>query len=105
MSYPFGQDFPGTQLNAILYARVSSAEQAKSDLSIPDQMESMRKHCRQAGITVAHEFSDARSGRSLDGRSLGEILDIIKSGTVTINLLIVHSFSRLARESYEAEWL
>ncbi|MBT8154634.1 recombinase family protein [Epibacterium ulvae] len=105
MSHPFGQDFPGTQLNAILYARVSSAEQAKSDLSIPDQMESMRKHCRQAGIAVAHEFSDARSGRSLDGRSLGEILDIIKSGTVTINLLIVHSFSRLARESYEAEWL
>ena len=32
-------------------------------------------------------------------------MDIIKSGTVTINQLIVHSFSRLARESYEAEWL
>jgi predicted site-specific integrase-resolvase len=92
MSYPFGQELPETQPNAILYARVSSAEQAKSDLSIPDQMESMRNYCKLAGITVAREFNDARSGRSLDGRSLGEILDIIKSGAVSINLLIVHSF-------------
>ena len=30
MSFPFGQDLPATQLNAILYARVSSAEQAKA---------------------------------------------------------------------------
>jgi DNA invertase Pin-like site-specific DNA recombinase len=105
MSYPFGQDCPETQPNAILYARVSSAEQAKSELSIQDQLQSKRRYCEQHGIDAVHEFADARSGRTLDGRSLGEILDLIKAGTVTINLLIVHSFSRLGRDSFETEWL
>jgi DNA invertase Pin-like site-specific DNA recombinase len=46
-----------------LYLRVSSREQAKEGISIPDQLERLRAEARAAGETVVAVFVDqARSG-------------------------------------------
>ncbi|MDP2581328.1 recombinase family protein [Shimia thalassica] len=103
MSFPFGQKDPGTPQSAILYARVSSNRQAENDLSIPDQLRRMRAFCKLIGIKVVHEYKDARTGREMSGRSIEEIIDLVENGSEQITMLIVHSFSRLARDAYEAE--
>ncbi len=103
MSFSFEQKDTGTPQSAILYARVSSNRQAKNELSIPDQLRRMRVYCKLSGTKVVHEYKDTGTGREMSGRSIEEIVDLIENGSEKITMLIVHSFSRLARNAYEAE--
>jgi DNA invertase Pin-like site-specific DNA recombinase len=42
----------------LLYARVSKEDQAQKYLSIPQQLEEMRKYCDQQGWLIVKEFVD-----------------------------------------------
>jgi site-specific DNA recombinase len=97
MSYPFGKKPEVPEEFALLYGRVSTGQQALNNLSLPDQINSMRKYCEDRGIEVVGEYQDARTGRDMDRRSVDEIIDIIKSGVKPISMVLVHSFSRMAR--------
>ncbi|WP_161492621.1 recombinase family protein [Pseudophaeobacter leonis] len=105
MSYPFGNALSETESNAIAYGRVSTNRQAEHELSIAEQLQSINRFCETWGINVVHEYKDAHTGREMDGRSIDEIVDLIESGTESINMLIVHSFSRLARDAFALEML
>jgi len=50
---------------AILYARVSTDEQARSGYSLAQQMEALREYAAQEGYEVFEEVADpaARAGR------------------------------------------
>ncbi len=51
---------------AILYARVSTDEQARSGYSLAQQMEALRAHAEREGLEVLEEVTDAGySGASL----------------------------------------
>ncbi len=42
--------------NVVLYGRVSTPEQAEKDLSIPAQLDALRKYCSSHGYTIADEY-------------------------------------------------
>jgi site-specific DNA recombinase len=54
---------------AILYARVSTDEQARSGYSLAQQLEALREYAAREGYEVLEEVSEtlARAGRALRG--------------------------------------
>jgi hypothetical protein len=55
-------------MSVILYARVSTGEQAERDLSIPAQFRALRALAVGHGWAVAAEFQDVGTGRRLKER-------------------------------------
>jgi site-specific DNA recombinase len=55
---------------AILYARVSTDEQARSGYSLAQQLEALREHAAQEGYEILEEVADpARVGRAWSGQA------------------------------------
>ena len=88
---------------AVLYARVSTGRQAEKDLSMPDQFLKMRGYCDANGLKNIREFGDAQTGTNFDRPGLLEMMEFIRSNPDEITVLLVHSFSRLGRDSAEFE--
>jgi site-specific DNA recombinase len=86
---------------AILYARVSTKEQAERNddpegYSIPAQREACQRKAEALGGTVIAEFVDrGESARSADRTELQKMLKFLKSESV--DFVIVHKIDRLAR--------
>lgn len=56
---------PGTQIRVALYARVSTADQAKEGYSLDAQLESLRYYCKSRRWIIAQEYvDDGHSGRN-----------------------------------------
>ncbi|MVS99812.1 recombinase family protein [Devosia marina] len=92
-------------LRAALYMRVSTGRQAESDLSIPDQRRQMTAFCGARGWEVAAEFVDAGLSGTDDNRpQLQRLLDIATAGGAPFDAVIVHSFSRFARDHFALEY-
>jgi site-specific DNA recombinase len=88
-------------MSVILYARVSTVEQAERDLSIPAQLKALRKYADENKLEVSAEFSDVASGRSLKERpGLIAALDACKHNS-KIRQLIVHKVDRLSRNTLD----
>src|SRR5918998_6963381 len=82
---------------AILYARVSTEEQAKSGYSLRQQLERGRQWCADEGYRVLAEITDAGySGATLKRPGLDEIRDHVSQGGVT--LVWAQDRDRFARE-------
>lgn len=85
---------------AVLYARVSTEEQAKG-YSLPTQLEACRKHAENKGYSVVCEFTDAHTGTELDRPGLNELYQFLE--TSKIHFMIVYDMDRLSREvKYQA---
>lgn len=82
---------------AILYARVSTDEQARSGYSLAQQMEALREHAAREGYEVLEEVSDpGQSGASLDRPGLDRVRDLVATGG--ISLVLAQDRDRFARE-------
>ena len=81
---------------AILYARVSTEEQADKGYSLPTQAEACRKEAARLGLEIspALTFSDDCSGATLDRPALTRLRQAVKAG----DTLIVYAFDRLSRD-------
>ena len=82
---------------AVVYARVSTNEQAEHGFSLPSQVEACRKYADQNDFNVIAEFSDEYSGRELERPGLDEVRKLIGAGS--IDALIVYSGDRLTRDT------
>ena len=61
---------------AILYARVSTDEQARSGYSLAQQLEALRAYCEREGYKVLEEVQDpGQSGASLERPGMDRIRD------------------------------
>ena len=86
---------------AIVYARVSTTRQADHDLSIPDQIAHAERYCIERDIEIVARYVDAGASARDDNRpEFQQMVTAVKSGAVTANLIIVHSFSRFFRDSF-----
>src|SRR5690348_12777890 len=89
--------------SAAIYARVSSARQAK-DETIGSQTQALREHARAAGLHVPPEwvFEDAgHSGATLVRPGLEALRDLAAQGV--IDVVLCYSPDRLARKfAYQA---
>ena len=69
---PDASDMPRTKTkspeirNVVLYARVSTPEQAEKDLSIPAQFDALRRYCSAHSYTVVNEYVEPGSSAYQD---------------------------------------
>jgi site-specific DNA recombinase len=65
-------------MNAVLYARVSSKEQAREGFSIPAQQKLLREYAREQGFTIVKEFTDIETAKAAGRTSFNEMISFIK---------------------------
>jgi site-specific DNA recombinase len=82
---------------AILYARVSTDEQARSGYSLAQQIEALRAHATREGYEVLEEVSDpGQSGASLERPGMDRVRDLVAAGGVYV--VLAQDRDRFARE-------
>ena len=82
---------------AILYARVSTDEQARSGYSLAQQLEALGQYAAREGYEVLEEISDpGQSGASLERPGMDRVRDLVAGGGVSI--VLAQDRDRFARE-------
>src|SRR4051812_7029564 len=82
---------------AILYARVSTDEQARSGYSLAQQIEALREYAAREGYEVLEEVQDpGQSGASLARPGMDRVRDLVAGGGVFI--VLAQDRDRFARE-------
>jgi site-specific DNA recombinase len=82
---------------AILYARVSTDEQARSGYSLAQQLEALRAYTAREGYEVLEEVSDpGHSGASLERPGMDRVRDLVAGGGVSV--VLAQDRDRFARE-------
>jgi site-specific DNA recombinase len=95
---------------AILYARVSTEEQARSGYSLAQQLEALREYAAREGYEIVEEIVDpGQSGASLARPGMDRVRDLVAAGGVSavlaqdrdrfarkvmLNLVLEEEFSR-----------
>src|SRR5215208_1308082 len=82
---------------AILYARVSTDEQARSGYSLAQQLEALREYAAREGYEVREEGVDpGQSGASLERPGMDRVRDLVAAGGVSV--VLAQDRDRIARE-------
>src|SRR5215218_8598655 len=82
---------------AILYARVSTDEQARSGYSLAQQLEALRSYAAQEGYEVLEEVTDpGQSGASLARPGMDRVRDLVQGEGVSV--VLAQERDRFARE-------
>src|SRR5215208_6171924 len=82
---------------AILYARVSTDEQAKSGYSLAQQLEALREYAAREGYEVLEEIEDpGQSGASLERPGMDRVRDLVAAGDVSV--VLAQDRDRFSRE-------
>jgi site-specific DNA recombinase len=81
----------------ILYARVSTDEQARSGYSLAQQLEALREYAAREGYEVLEEVVDpGQSGASLERPGMDRVRDLVSAGGVSV--VLAQDRDRIARE-------
>ncbi|GGF82166.1 resolvase-like protein [Paracoccus acridae] len=88
----------GNRKTALIYARVSTGKQAERDLSIPDQLRTMREYCEKKGHREVREFKDAHTGTKMNRPGWNALLRFAEQHREEVSHVVVHSYSRMARD-------
>ncbi len=89
---------------AILYARVSTDEQARSGYSLAQQLEALREYASREGYEVLEEVSDpGESGAYLERPGLDKVSDLVSTGGVAV--VLAQDADRISREPWHFEYL
>ncbi len=81
----------------ILYARVSTDEQARSGYSLAQQIEALRVYAKREGYRVLEEVMDpGQSGASLARPGMDRVRDLVAGGGVSV--VLAQDRDRIARE-------
>ncbi|MBD0354010.1 MAG: recombinase family protein, partial [Rubrobacteraceae bacterium] len=84
-------------LKAILYARVSTAKQARGGYSLAQQMEALRGYAAKAGYLVLAEITDAgHSATTLQRPGMDRLRDLVAGGGVSV--VLIQDLDRLVRD-------
>jgi site-specific DNA recombinase len=82
---------------AILYARVSTDEQARSGYSLAQQLEALREFAVREGYEILEEVSDpGQSGTSLERPGMDRVRDLVAAGGVAV--VLAQDRDRFSRE-------
>jgi site-specific DNA recombinase len=82
---------------AVLYARVSTSEQAEKGYSLAQQLEALREYATHEGYEVVEEVEDpGESGASLERPGMDRVRDLVATGNVSV--VLAQDRDRFARE-------
>jgi len=81
------------------YARVSTAGQVERDLSVPDQLDSMRKFCSEQGWTIAATFVDEgiSGGKQAARAQFSQMLEKALKRPAPFDLILTRDQARFGR--------
>ena len=81
----------------VLYARVSTEEQARKGYSLAQQLEALRAYAAKEGYEVLEEVADpGQSGASLERPGMDRVRDLVAAGGVSV--VLAQDRDRFARE-------
>jgi len=84
---------------AILYARVSTDEQARSGYSLRQQIERLREYAAAEGYEVLEEVTDpGQSGASLERPGMDRVRDLVAGTPGGVSVVLAQDRDRFARE-------
>lgn len=86
-------------IQAVIYARVSTDDQAEKGYSLPTQLEAGRKLAAANGYAIPAEVTDDSSGATLDRPGLDRLRAMIKRERV--DAVIVYDPDRLSRDDVD----
>lgn len=82
---------------AILYARVSTQEQAEKGYSLAQQMEALREYAAREGYEIVEEVTDpGQSGASLERPGMDRMRDLVTAGGISV--VLAQDRDRFSRE-------
>jgi site-specific DNA recombinase len=89
-------------LKAVIYARVSTDEQAAEGYSIPAQIELLVDYAKRHNLTITDEYIDnGKSGKSIAGRpQMSRLLEDAQKNS--FDAVIVYKLDRLARSTRDS---
>jgi site-specific DNA recombinase len=88
-------------LRVALYARVSTVRQAEADLSIPDQVRQAQAWCERQGHELVRQYIEPGASGTDETRPVfSEMLSDAKASPKPFDIILVHSFSRFARDNF-----
>ncbi len=93
-------------MKVFLYARVSTPEQAKKDLSIPDQLRQMREYCQQNNYAIIQEYVEPGVTATDDNKRpvFMQMIDDALSKEYSVDAILVLTTSRFFRDSFKAKF-
>ena len=83
-------------MRAILYARVSTDEQANKGYSLAQQKQALRDYAHSNGYEILDEIEDQISGAYLERPGLDRVRDLVRDGGVS--LVLAQERHRISRE-------
>ena len=97
MTSAIGHGLKSAVLWAIIYARVSTDEQARSGYSLAQQIEASGRWCTREGYEVLEVITDpGQSGASLERPGMDRVRDLVAEGGVSV--VLAQDRDRFARE-------
>lgn len=89
---------------AVLYARVSTDEQAKKGYSLAQQVQALREYAERESYEVLEEVSDpGESGAYLERPGLDRVKELVTAGGVAV--VLAQDADRISREPWHYEYL
>jgi site-specific DNA recombinase len=82
---------------AVVYARVSSAEQEREGFSIPAQLRLLRDYARQHGLTITEEYIDVETAKQSGRTRFGQMVKALKRSRNGRPAILVEKTDRLYR--------
>lgn len=83
---------------AVLYARVSTEEQASKDNSIPAQINAIKKFALTNGMEIIGEYIDeGKSARTADRPKFQQMISDAKKKDKQFSIILIHKTDRFAR--------
>jgi site-specific DNA recombinase len=85
-------------MRAVIYARVSTGRQVRNEISLPDQLERLRKFCDERELHIVHEFIEPGLSAGTDKRPIfNEMMEYVKTEGAEIDFVLAYSLDRLFR--------
>jgi len=81
----------------VIYARVSSKEQAEEGFSIPAQLKLLRDYAGQSGLAVTQEFVDVETAKTTGRPGFAEMVQFLSRSRNTCRTILVEKTDRLYR--------
>ncbi|MDF1608272.1 recombinase family protein [Hoeflea sp. YIM 152468] len=92
-------------LRVAAYLRVSTGRQADSDLSIPDQRKQISGFCTSKVWQIVEEFVESGASATDDTRpEFQRMIERATDGDHPFDVIVVHSYSRFFRDSFQLEF-
>ena len=83
-------------MKTAIYCRVSTDSQEAEGTSLQTQLEACREYCHDKGWDIAHRFSEAYSGLTLERPKLNELRELVRRDQ--IDMVVVYCLDRLTRD-------